>query len=67
MRIKVYIHGDRASMFEKGEKLGLTGEALSLFSYACSEVEVELDVMPDGRATIVSVDGRAVAPAAEGK
>lgn len=48
-------------MFEKGEKLGLTGEALSNFSYALSEVAVELEVNEvtgDAKVLSVTSDGR---------
>jgi hypothetical protein len=58
MQTKVYLHGNRESMWEHGASLGLTGEALRNFSFACYEVEVLLDVKPGtGEALIVAVDG----------
>jgi phosphoribosyl-AMP cyclohydrolase len=59
MRVIVYLHASRETMWEKGEALGLTGEALSMFSFACYEVKVDLDVDQNtGVATIIAVDDR---------
>jgi len=56
---KMYLHGDRDSAFEKGEMLGLEGEALSMFSHALTEVEFDVEVdMGTGEAKIIKVDGR---------
>ena len=50
-------------MLDHGRKMGLTGEALRMFSFACYEVEFELEVNEmTGLATIIAVDGRMVAP-----
>ncbi len=54
--IKVYVHGSRDTMFEEGEKLGLTGDALSLFSHACGEICVKLEVQEDGNAKIIGIE-----------
>lgn len=54
-RAIAYIHSDKESMWEKGEKLGLKGEAISLFRHALCEVTVDIDVNQDGTYTIVSV------------
>jgi len=53
-RVSVFVHANnKETMYEKGEKIGLTGNALRMFSYACSEVEVILEVKMDGTAKIV--------------
>lgn len=57
MRITAYLHASRESMYDAGKKAGLTGEALDMFSWACHEIEVQLDVDERGLATIVCVDG----------
>ena len=56
--IKAYVHGSRESMWDEGEKLGLQGEALRLFSFALYEIQLELDVNDDGSTEIVAVNGR---------
>lgn len=62
IKAAVYLHASRESMWEKGEELGLSGEALKMFSFACTEVRVDLSVDEGtGEARIVAVDGRAVA------
>lgn len=61
MKATLYIHADREQTYEVGRKLGLTGEALSMFSHACCEVKAELDVdAATGHAVITHVDGRPV-------
>jgi hypothetical protein len=60
MRATIYLHSNKESNWTLGEKLGLTGEALRLFMYACTEVAVEIEVSQDGSATIVAVDGRSL-------
>ena len=61
MKATIYLHSDKDSMYEKGMKLGLSGEALSMFKYACCEVTVTIEVDPaTGFASIVEVDGRKV-------
>ncbi len=62
-RVVVYVHGSRDSMYEQGEELGLIGEALRMFSFAASELKLDLEVNEvTGEAEIVAVDGRALAP-----
>lgn len=59
MRTTVYIHGSKEYMYDKGQELGLTGEALKNFMYTCYEVEIELEVnMETGDSKIISVDGK---------
>ena len=59
MRIDVYLHGDKESMLNAGEEVGICGQALELFKYACCEVKITLDVSPStGEAEIIAVDGR---------
>ena len=56
-----YLHSDKDTMYELGRKLGLTGEALSQFKYACCEVKVDIIVdTRDGLAHITQVEGRKV-------
>jgi hypothetical protein len=66
MIIEVYLHSSKDHMWDIGERIGLTGDALMMFRHACTEVRLELDVDENGNAEIVRVDGRAVAPI-EGK
>ena len=40
----IYLHGSKDVMYEKGESLGLTGEALKNFAYCCYEVELQIEV-----------------------
>jgi hypothetical protein len=59
MRTDVFLHGEKESMWIKGEELGLTGEALRNFSRACYEVKLTLEVNADtGDADIIAVDDR---------
>lgn len=57
MKAKLHLHASREANFEVGKSLGLTGNALQLFSFACVEVGVEVEVDESGAATIVAVDG----------
>ena len=58
----LYVHGSRDSAYDVGHKLGLTGEALKMFSYAAIEVKLTLSVDAEtGHATITHVDDRVVA------
>lgn len=59
----VYLHSDKLSMRELGEEIGLAGEALKNFMYACYEVRLDLDVDDSGESVITAVDGRQLAPA----
>lgn len=66
MKVTLYAHGSKENVWEAGEKLGLTGDALSMFSHAIDEVKLTLTVHKNtGIATITHVDGRAVMPAKE--
>jgi len=57
----VYLHSSKDSMHEKGVSLGLSGDALDKFRYACYEVKIGLEVDDvTGDAVIVNVDGREV-------
>lgn len=47
-------------MYDKGLELGLTGEALKLFSYTACEVMLTVDVKDDGNSTITAVDGKPI-------
>ncbi len=56
--VKVFLHAEKESMWELGEELGLTGEALGRFRYTCYEVELDLEVdEKTGESAIVAVDG----------
>jgi hypothetical protein len=61
MRATIYLHSSKESNYELGEKLGLSGDALRLFSFALCEVKVDVDVESDGNCRIVAVDGKALA------
>lgn len=59
IRTDIYVHSSRESMWEKGEKIGLTGDALKLFSYVGCEVKLTINVdEKTGDAVIVAVDDR---------
>jgi len=59
IRTDIYVHSSRDSMWEKGEQLGLTGEALKLFSYVGCEVKLTIEVdEKTGDAVIVAADDR---------
>ena len=59
IRTDIYVHSSRESMWEKGEKLGLTGDALKLFSYVGCEVKLTIDVdEKSGDAVILAVDDK---------
>jgi hypothetical protein len=62
MRTKIYLHGNKESNYSEGEKLGLTGEALRMFTFACYEVAIEIEVNPDGTYEMLTVDGRKLEP-----
>lgn len=60
----VYVHGGDETMWMLGEKLGLKGEALSMFSHAADEFKIGLEVDPKtGIAEAVSLDGREIVSA----
>ena len=53
----VYLHSSKESMYEKGQELGLRGEALNLFCYCCYEVAVLIEVnTATGTYEILAVD-----------
>lgn len=61
--VDIYASADQDSNWNLGEKLGLTGEALSLFSFSGCEVKLTMELDAEtGSTTIVAVDGRAVEP-----
>ncbi len=61
MLIKAYVHGSKESMRDAGEQAGLSEKALGMFVFACSEIEVLLDVDEQtGKARIIKVDNRLV-------
>lgn len=43
----VYAHASKEAMYAKGEKLGLTGEALAMFKHGLCEVEMTIEVNED--------------------
>lgn len=54
----MYVHGSRESCYEEGAKLGLTGEALKMFSFVLEEYKLTLEVdMETGKVTPVMIDG----------
>ena len=54
--IVVYVHSSRETMYGIGEKLGLVGEALDRFSFACYEVGIRVVVQEDGETTILGLE-----------
>jgi hypothetical protein len=46
MMVKAFLHSDKDSMYELGQRIGLTGPALGRFQYALYEVEFDLAVDP---------------------
>lgn len=61
MKTKMYLHSNKDSNYELGEKLGLKDDALRRFAYALSEVEFEVGVDPgNGDVTVLMVNGKAV-------
>lgn len=59
IKTTIYLHADKESNYEQGEELGLTGEALNYFMYACYEVGIDVEVDKEtGETIIVGVDGR---------
>ena len=51
-----YVHSNKESMWELGEKLGLTGEELRYFSHALSEITVNILVNDDGSYEITGIE-----------
>ena len=60
-RLTLYAHCSTETNWEKGEGLGLTGEALQLFVHF-EEIALEVEVAEDGTVTIQACDGRVVTP-----
>ena len=57
--INMYLHSCKESNSDLGEEIGLSGEALSNFRHALSEVEFEVEVDTEtGYADIIRVDGK---------
>jgi hypothetical protein len=50
LKTKIYAEISRESAYEKGEQLGLKGEALRMFSFF-NEVELEIEIDDDGVVT----------------
>lgn len=63
IRTDIYVHSSKDSMWEEGEKLGLSGEALRMFIHAAGEVKLTIDVdEKTGGVVILAVDGRKLGP-----
>ena len=60
-RLTLYAYCSKETNGNKGESLGLTGEALQLFVHF-EEVPLNVEVGEDGAVTILACDGRAVVP-----
>lgn len=53
----VYLHSNKESMIEKGEKLGLSDRAVrEHFMGCCYEVKINIEVYADGSYTIISCE-----------
>lgn len=59
--VHMYVHGDTEQTWEIGEKLGLAGEALSLFGHALDEYKLTFSVQENGAVDVIAVDDRQVA------
>lgn len=56
-----YVHSSKEAMLNLGTRLGLKGEALDMFAFACCEVRLGIEVNDKtGAAEIISVDGKTV-------
>jgi len=63
IRTDVYVHADKDTMWELGEKLGLSEEALMMFRHAASEVKLTIEVDEQtGESTIIACDGKELKP-----
>lgn len=61
MRADIYLHASKESNHDKGQELGLTGEALKMFMHACCEVKLTVDVdTATGETSIVAVDDKPI-------
>lgn len=61
IRTTIYANSGKDSMYEKGEELGLKGDALSAFAYTASEVEIEVRVdRESGRCLAETINGVAI-------
>jgi hypothetical protein len=59
--IKMYLHGDKDSNYEKAEELGLSEKAIENFAYFGYEVEFDVELDTDtGDTKILTVDGHKV-------
>jgi len=56
IKTSVYLHSNKEAMYDKGEELGLSKEAISdNFSYCCYEVKVDIEVYEDGTYKILGI------------
>ena len=61
IRTDIYLHSSKESNFDHAQKIGLTGEAETVFLYALSEVKITIDVNEvTGEAVIIAVDDRLI-------
>lgn len=61
MKADVYVQESKENMYDKGLKLGLTGEALKNFMYTGYEVTLTVEIdEKTGNSTIIAVDGKPV-------
>jgi hypothetical protein len=57
----LYVHGSREHAYDVGQKLGLTGKALELFSFAACEIKLTLNVNETtGEAWVTHMNDRRV-------
>ena len=52
-RLTLYAHCSKETNWEKGEALGLTGDALGLFMHF-EEIALDVEVAEDGRVTVLA-------------
>lgn len=59
--LRSYVGSNKDAMRTLGQKAGLFGQALEMFSHAGSEIEVEWEVdVRNGTATLVKVAGKSL-------
>lgn len=57
LKTKLYCHSNKESMYDKGEELGLSDEALDNFIYTMYEVEFDVEIDESGNAYATHLNG----------
>jgi hypothetical protein len=56
-KLTYYLHSEKETNWDIAESLGLGQAASENFSYACYEVELDIEVSQDGRAVVTHFNG----------